>query len=190
MNAVLKDKADNHYVATWCIDVWGATPEEGALMAASMAQSEGTTATIFSVESQDNRVVVVDTEGGNAIVLRDEREATNQELVARLVEEIQIKLKQVLAISEDPVSIQINDRLDIELQPLCESDGDERVLIGRKDWGCTVVNYTSEGLILDVLSEDNPMDAYWTGAFSSDKLVKDEDSDGDHASMSEPEKTS
>jgi hypothetical protein len=160
---------DQHFTATWCIDVWAKTHEEGALMAASSAKSKGSTATVYSVKSQDHREVLVDTADGKASVLSDERAVSNQELIKQMVEKIQDLLKQVLVLSIDPVSIKVNDLVDIELRPI--EDQDSRVTVGRKDWGFTTVNYTTEGLIVDVISED--ISELWTGSFTEDLLGSD-----------------
>ena len=68
----------------------------------------------------------------------------------QLIERIQQDIAALRACSIDPMSIQLTAVIDIEIRPSSE---DNRVLVGRKDWGYTVVNYTSEGLILDVFPD-------------------------------------
>ncbi len=68
-----------------------------------------------------------------------------------LASKIAADLARLREISVDPVSIVVSDMIDIELRPASEGN---RVLIGRSGWGHTVVNYTAEGLILDVFGED------------------------------------
>ena len=68
----------------------------------------------------------------------------------QLVERIQQDIAALRACAIDPMSIQLTDVIDIEIRPSSE---DDRVLVGRKGWGYTVVNYTSEGLILDVFPD-------------------------------------
>ena len=68
----------------------------------------------------------------------------------QLIERIQRDIAALRGSIVDPVSIQFTDVIDIEIRPSSE---DGRVLVGRKDWGYTVVNYTSEGLILDVFPD-------------------------------------
>lgn len=65
----------------------------------------------------------------------------------QLVERIQQDIAALRACAVDPMSIQLTDVIDIEI---CPNSEDNRVLVGRRGWGYTVVNYTSEGLILDV----------------------------------------
>ena len=67
--------------------------------------------------------------------------------IAKALKRIQQDIAALRACAIDPMSIQLTDVIDIEIRPSSE---DDRVLVGRKDWGYTVVNYTSEGLILDV----------------------------------------
>ena len=68
----------------------------------------------------------------------------------QLIERIQRDIAELRACAIDPMSIQLTDVIDIEIRPSSE---DDRVLVGRKGWGYTVVNYTSEGLILDVFPD-------------------------------------
>lgn len=58
-----------------------------------------------------------------------------------------------LAQADDPVSIVVSEEVDVELRG--KEEKDHRVLVGRKGWGQTTVNYTHEGLIVDVYSEDD-----------------------------------
>lgn len=69
-------------------------------------------------------------------------------IVARIEADIAL-LRQTC---DEPVSIKFSDKIDIEVRP---AEDDDRVLVGRAGWGCTVVNYTSEGLILDVYNESD-----------------------------------
>ena len=67
-------------------------------------------------------------------------------VVARIEADIAL-LRQAC---NEPISIKLSEKIDIEVRPANE---DDRVLVGRSDWGYTVVNYTTEGLILDVIAE-------------------------------------
>jgi hypothetical protein len=53
--------------------------------------------------------------------------------------------------SDEPVSIELGDGIDIEVRPITE---DQRITVGREGLGYTTVNYTTEGLIVDVYSAD------------------------------------
>lgn len=53
--------------------------------------------------------------------------------------------------SDEPFSIELCDGIDVEVRPITE---DQRVTVGCEGQGYTIVNYTGEGLILDVYSAD------------------------------------
>lgn len=89
--------------------------------------------------------------------------------VARIESEIAQLRTQLKGI--DPVKIQLSPNVSIELGSL--DDYDERVWVGRHGWGGTCVNYTAEGLILDVLPKDDP-DAVHTASIPRDELEGDE----------------
>ena len=50
----------------------------------------------------------------------------------QLIERIQQDIAALRACAIDPMSIQLTDVIDIEIRPSSE---DDRVLVGRKDWG-------------------------------------------------------
>jgi len=70
-----------------------------------------------------------------------------ERLVARITED----LRRLRYIIEEPVSIKYgyDEPVDIEVRPL----DDDRVLVGCEGRGFTTVNYTDEGLIVDVIPE-------------------------------------
>lgn len=88
--------------------------------------------------------------------------------VARIESEIAQLRTQLKGI--DPVQIQLSPNVSIELGSL--DDFDERVWVGRHGWGGTCVNYTAEGLILDVLPKDDP-DAVHTASIPRDEIEGD-----------------
>ncbi len=53
--------------------------------------------------------------------------------------------------SDEPFSIELCDGIDVEVRPITE---DQRITVGCEGQGYTIVNYTSEGLIVDVYSAD------------------------------------
>lgn len=71
----------------------------------------------------------------------------------------------------DPVQIALSTNVDIELGSLVDSD--ERVWVGRQGWGGTCVNYTAEGLILDVVPQDD-IDPVHTASIPCDELQADD----------------
>ena len=66
--------------------------------------------------------------------------------VAALTKHIEESISLMRSATLDPVSISISEKIDIELHP----GVDDRVVVGRLNWGHTNVNYTSEGVIVDV----------------------------------------
>lgn len=64
-----------------------------------------------------------------------------------LIAEVNAKLKELRAIVLDPQSIRYSDNIAIEIRP--QSEGD-RILVGHQEMGVTTVNYTQEGLVVDV----------------------------------------
>lgn len=70
--------------------------------------------------------------------------------VQAIVARIEADLVLLRQLSDEPTSIKLSEKIDFEVRP---ANDDDRVIVGRADWGYTVVNYTSEGLILDVIAE-------------------------------------
>lgn len=87
------------------------------------------------------------------------------------ISQIEDAIARLRQAAKDPVSIRISENIDIELRPASESD--ERVLVGCKEYGVTVVNYAADGLILDVLQEGDGK-VIWTGNFDRGDLSADE----------------
>jgi hypothetical protein len=86
--------------------------------------------------------------------------------VLRLKTAIEQHLARLRTIAQDPVSIQYTDKIDIEVA----SEFGDRIIVGRAGWGSTVVNYTDEGLILDVYA-DGRLDSIHTASIGSDELA-------------------
>lgn len=63
--------------------------------------------------------------------------------VDALRQEIELKLQEFRALITDPVEIAYGDQVSIEIRP--EGEGDA-VLVSRKDWGYTLVNYGQASL--------------------------------------------
>ena len=70
--------------------------------------------------------------------------------IARLKQEITEKIAHLREIADEPVDIPYGLFVSFEVRPIAEGD---RLNVYRDAWGCTSVNYTGEGLILDVCSE-------------------------------------
>lgn len=64
-----------------------------------------------------------------------------------LVAHLESGIAKLRAITADPVSLKVSDVIDIELRPSTEG---ERIIVGRKDWGYSSVNYIEGGVLLDV----------------------------------------
>jgi hypothetical protein len=61
-------------------------------------------------------------------------------------------MAQLRAVIEEPVSLGYSENIYLEVAP---ASHDERVNVCNHDMGWTTVNYTSEGLILDVFANDH-----------------------------------
>jgi len=106
---------------------------------------------------------------------RQQQTLDSSEQVRQRVASIESEISQLRAslTGMDPVQVQLSPNVTVELGSL--DDFDERVWVGRAGWGGTCVNYTAEGLILDVLAQDDP-DAVHTASIPRDEL---EGSDSD-----------
>jgi len=100
---------------------------------------------------------------------------------SELVRSISQSIARLRQIAVDPVSVPLWGALDMEVRP---QDDDDRVLIGRKDWGFTTVNYTHEGLILDVIAEGEAAACVHTACIGTEDLTMP-DEGGDQESSSD-----
>lgn len=90
--------------------------------------------------------------------------------VAALTKHIEESISLMRSATLDPVSISISEKIDIELHP----GVDERVVVGRVDWGHSIVNYTSEGLIVDVYPHAG-LETVHTASLYADDLESSDD---------------
>lgn len=74
---------------------------------------------------------------------------------------------------EEPVLVKYSQHVSLEIRPSSEK-GVELVQVCREGWGWTCVNYTSEGLILDVFN-DTSIESIHTAAIPMDELIEEED---------------
>lgn len=81
---------------------------------------------------------------------------SDAERVALLKSSIENAIAELRTLAVDPVEILCGQQLSIEVWPV--SDGN-RINVYRDGWGGTEVNYTSEGVIIDVYAggDDGPM---------------------------------
>lgn len=93
--------------------------------------------------------------------MSDQLDVDAQAIVARIEADIALLRKVCI----DPMSIKIAENIDMEVRP---ADEDDRVLVGRSGWGCTVVNYNAEGLILDVFGHEELEPIHTTSIHASD----------------------
>ncbi|MBY0466241.1 MAG: hypothetical protein K2W33_14990 [Burkholderiales bacterium] len=89
-----------------------------------------------------------------------------------LVRAISQSIARLRQIADEPVAVPLWGVLDMEVRP---DDDDDRVLIGRKDWGFTTVNYTHEGLIVDVVAEGDTGCVHTVSVHSSDLAMPEPD---------------
>ncbi len=94
----------------------------------------------------------------------------NQSIAARIAD-INKAIAELRALTIDPFSLRVGAEVDIELYPEKES---ERVLVARRGLGRTLVNYTSEGLILDVFGEEEIEPIHSAALHASDLEVLDD----------------
>ncbi len=99
-----------------------------------------------------------------------------KDLVTRIEADI-VRLRDVCI---DPMSIKIAPHLDIEVRP---AEDDDRVLVGREGWGCTVVNFTSEGLMLDVFRHEELEPIHSASIYASDFEGSNETGDSPRPGM-------
>jgi hypothetical protein len=97
--------------------------------------------------------------------LSDARGSAQAYVVKALAAEISERIAQLRKLIDEPVSIQYAEKIDFEVMPVTN---DNRILIGHDGWGCTAVNYTHEGLILDVLQEETAAIVHTVSIFSED----------------------
>lgn len=106
--------------------------------------------------------------GGECILWQTVEQArVEQERLVGVIESAIAKLRNTAV---DPVSIAWTEQIDLEIRPIGD---DERVLIGREGWGCTIVNYTPEGLALDVIAQGK-LDAIHSLAIPCSDLTEDD----------------
>lgn len=125
--------------------------------------------------------------GWASVLTRSEAARKAYELNRKLTHHIEQSIKQDLKFivarieadiallrmtCDDPISIKLSDKIDIEIRP---TQDDDRVLVGRSDWGFTVVNYTTEGLILDVIAEGDTASLHMVNFHGSDLEISSPD---------------
>lgn len=88
--------------------------------------------------------------------------------VDQLRAEAENTIAYLRTVIDDPTEIRIGRHTSLEVRPV--NEGDE-VIVFRKDWGGTKVNYTEEGVILDVFSADESrLESIYTAAIPRDDL--------------------
>lgn len=92
--------------------------------------------------------------------------------VDQLIGEIEARLVQLRSLAVDPVNIHYADNLSFEVRPVGD---DDRILVFRKGWGCTGVNYTHEGVIIDVQSEEFDGNVHTASIFKEDLVDTSQD---------------
>jgi hypothetical protein len=83
-----------------------------------------------------------------------------------LIARIEGDLALLRAVCIEPVSLKYTKEIDIEIRPAAD---DDRLLIGRAGRGYTVVNYTPDGLSLDVLAE-HELDPVYSASLTAEDL--------------------
>lgn len=99
----------------------------------------------------------------------DQVSTNERDELVRVISQSIARLRQI---ADDPVPVPLWGAVDMEVRP---QDDDDRVLVGRKDWGFTTVNYTHEGLIVDVVAEGAVGCLHTVCLESSDLMMPDAD---------------
>ena len=97
----------------------------------------------------------------------------------KLREKIELDIAYLRTVIDEPVSIKYGAHVDFEIRP--DNDGD-RLLVGRDGWGFTTVNYTDEGLIVDVLGEGSLEPVYTAALYAEDLEAEQESTSTEPAS--------
>lgn len=96
-------------------------------------------------------------------------DATDPKAIAKRIGEDIQSLRSVI---DEPVEIPVSDTLSVEVRPA--SDGDYLSALHREH-GWAVVNYATEGLIVDVFNADqSSLDSIYSLAIPEDELVASE----------------
>jgi len=74
--------------------------------------------------------------------------------IKQLIEEANASIQALRDRAIEPFSLTVSDRIDIEVRPAHEGD---RVTVGCRDSGDTTINYTVEGLKIDVYGKNDPL---------------------------------
>lgn len=69
----------------------------------------------------------------------------------KILQEVREKIAFLRENLKEPAPIHYGSKVDIEIAPCL---GDDRVIIRHTEFGCVCVNYTEEGLIIDVFRDD------------------------------------
>lgn len=93
--------------------------------------------------------------------------------IEQLIQDANNAIAELRERAEQPFSIKVSSNIDVEIRPLSE---DERVTVGCKDLGHAIVNFTSEGLILDVYADANPLETLHTACVYRDEFTDMESS--------------
>lgn len=94
---------------------------------------------------------------------------------------IEADIAQLRTIADDPVDIAYGENISFEVRHISDS---ERLNVYRKGWGGTTVNYTHEGLILDVYAEES-ITSHHTVAIEAADLELEIDDDQEVGASSE-----
>lgn len=84
--------------------------------------------------------------------------------------QIERDIAYLRTIISEPATIRYGEKVAIEVRP---DNDDDRVSVLHDQWGFTAVNYTSEGVILDVV--DDAGDIIETASALSSDLITPED---------------
>lgn len=98
--------------------------------------------------------------------------------IKQLIEDANASIQALRDRAVEPFALQVSDRIDIEVRPAHEGD---RITVGCRGWGDTTINYTVEGLKIDVYGQNDPLHSMHSVIVQPDGLAHVQASSGrDH----------
>lgn len=103
--------------------------------------------------------------------------------IKQLIEDANASILALRERAIEPFSLQVSDRIDIEVRPAHE---DDRITVGCREWGDTTINYAAEGLKIDVYGQIDPLYSMHSVVIQPDGLAHVQPSNGRDQVQSNP----
>ncbi|MDP3350384.1 MAG: hypothetical protein Q8S92_15445 [Hydrogenophaga sp.] len=88
--------------------------------------------------------------------------------IKQLIEDANASIQALRERANEPFSLQVSDLIHIEVRPAHEGD---RITVGCRDWGDTTINYTVEGLKINVYGQNDPQQSMHSVVVQPDGLA-------------------